>query len=90
MAHVQLGRSYLILENAEEALPVLSKALELDPNFKETHFQLARVYTRLKDEEKRKHHLAIFERLAKEEQEKDRNQKDAGETMREETKPSRD
>jgi hypothetical protein len=54
-----------------EALAVLLKAAELGPNSKMTHYQLAQVYARLKDDDKRKLHLEIFDRLSKEEKEQE-------------------
>ena len=51
----------------QEALSVLLKAEDLNPNSKMTHYQLAQVYGRLNDDAKRKHHLEVFERLTQEE-----------------------
>ena len=69
MAQFQLGKCYLALGDFEKALEALMKAAALDPKAKETHYQLAQVYGRLKRDEKRNHHLAIFEQLTREEKE---------------------
>jgi tetratricopeptide (TPR) repeat protein len=70
MAQFQLGKCYLALGDFEKALEALMKAVALDPKAKETHYQLAQVYGRLKSDEKRNHHLAIFEELTREEKER--------------------
>ena len=69
-AQFQVGKCYLAEGQLEEALRVFSKVAELEPESKITHYQLAQVYARLKNDEKRKHHLAIFEKLNKAENEK--------------------
>ncbi len=70
-AYVEIGRCYRLLGDLEKALAVLLKAVELEPNLKSAHFQLAHVYGALKNTEKRDYHTAIFKRLTKEEAEKE-------------------
>ena len=48
------------------------KALELDPNYKEVHFQLHELYARLGNKAESQQHLQIFERLTREDQNRDR------------------
>src|SRR5437867_7172891 len=68
-AYFQLGKCYAAVGQPKEALEILLKAAELEPNSKMTHYQLAQVYGQLKDNDKRKQHLDIFERLTREEKE---------------------
>jgi Tfp pilus assembly protein PilF len=67
LAHFYLGKCYLALGNLEAALQSLLKAVGLEPSSKQPHFVLAQVYGRLRNEEKRKYHLEVFERLNREE-----------------------
>ena len=69
-ACAELGRCYRLLGEAEKALTVLLRAVELDPSLKSAHFQLAQAYGALKNTEKRDYHMAIVTRLTKEEAEK--------------------
>ena len=66
----QLGKCFLAEGQFQEALGVLLKVVEELPDSKMTHYQLAQVYAHLKNSEKRKYHLAIFEKLTLEEKEK--------------------
>jgi tetratricopeptide (TPR) repeat protein len=66
----QLSKCYLAQGQLQEALGVLLKVVEELPESKMTHYQLAQVYARLRNSEKQKYHLAIFEKLTKEEKEK--------------------
>jgi tetratricopeptide (TPR) repeat protein len=74
LAHFQLGKCYLALGDLQEALKELLKAAELEPSAKSIHYQLSQVYARLNDIEKKKYHLEIFEKLEKQEREKNLNQ----------------
>jgi tetratricopeptide (TPR) repeat protein len=75
-AYVQLGKCYAATGKPQEALTVLLKAKDLNPGSKVTHYQLAQVYGRLNDDTKRKHHLAVFERLTQEEKQKELKKSD--------------
>jgi tetratricopeptide (TPR) repeat protein len=70
LAHFYLGKCYLALGKLEDALQALLRASELDPTSKHPHFVLAQVYARLKNQEKQRYHLAIFEKLNQEEKSK--------------------
>src|SRR5437867_2617020 len=59
----QLSKCYLAQGQLQEALGVLLKVAEEIPESKMTHYQLAQVYARLKNREKQKYHLTMFERL---------------------------
>lgn len=67
-----LGKCYASSENQQRAIEVFKKALEQDPNYKEVHFQLQELYARLGNKEQSREHLRIFERLTREDQNKDR------------------
>ncbi len=56
----------------QRALQVFKKALERDPSYKEVHFQLQELYARLGNKEKSLEHLQVFERLTREDQNRDR------------------
>jgi Tfp pilus assembly protein PilF len=55
-----MGKCYLQKGQLEAALRVLSRAAELEPESKITHYQLAQLYPRLNNDAKRQYHLAIF------------------------------
>ena len=69
-AYFLLGKCLLARGELKPALEALTRAAEIDPNHKQTHYQLSQVYARLNDKEKSQKHLEIFERLTKEDREK--------------------
>jgi tetratricopeptide (TPR) repeat protein len=69
-----LGKCYAGIGEHQRALNVFEKALRQDPNYKEVHFQLHELYARLGNKEESQKHLQIFERLTREDQDKDREQ----------------
>jgi tetratricopeptide (TPR) repeat protein len=71
-AYLLLGKCYRGAEDSPRALEAFSKALELDPNYKEVHYQLYELYARLGEQEKSQAQLRIFEKLIKEGQGKDK------------------
>jgi tetratricopeptide (TPR) repeat protein len=73
-AYWLLGKSYAGIGEHQRALEVFEKALRQDPNYKEVHFQLHELYARLGNKEESQKHLQIFERLTREDQDKDREQ----------------
>jgi tetratricopeptide (TPR) repeat protein len=84
-AYWLLGKCYASTGDQERALQVFKKALEQNPGYKEVHFQLHELYARLGNKVESQEHLQIFERLTREDQNKDRerlqkslqNQKDS-------------
>jgi tetratricopeptide (TPR) repeat protein len=85
-AYWLLGKCWAGTGDSERALQAFKKALEQDPNYKEVHFQLHELYAQLGNKEESQKHLQIFERLTREDHDKDRtqlqeaarNQKDPG------------
>jgi tetratricopeptide (TPR) repeat protein len=73
-AYWLLGKCFASSGNPTRAIEVFKKALEQDPNYKEVHFQLHEVYSRSGHKEQSQEHLRIFERLTRDEQNKDREQ----------------
>jgi tetratricopeptide (TPR) repeat protein len=71
-AYWLLGKSYASSGNQQRAIQVLKKALDQDPNYKEVHFQLHELYARLGNKTESQQHLQIFERLTREDQNRDR------------------
>jgi tetratricopeptide (TPR) repeat protein len=71
-AYWLLGKSYAGSGNQQRAIEVLQKALQQDPNYKEVHFQLHELYARLGNKTESQQHLQIFERLMREDQNRDR------------------
>lgn len=71
-AYLLLGKCYLGMNKLDDALKALSKAEELDPESRMTHYQLSRLYQRLSDPEKQKRHLETFQKLENREREKQR------------------
>jgi predicted Zn-dependent protease len=67
--HLELGKCYLQLGKVQEAQQALLKAVEADPHSPEPHVLLVQVYTRLKDDEKRKSELATIQKLEQESRE---------------------
>jgi len=70
LAQFQLGKCYLVLGDTEHALLAFLKTAELNPSFKEAHYRLAQIYAQRKDDTQRNYHMAIFEKLSKEEKDK--------------------
>jgi tetratricopeptide (TPR) repeat protein len=71
MGYFQLGKCYAAQGKLQDALELLLKAVELDPNEKMAHYQLAQIYTRLNRPDKVRYHMEIFQKLyAQERQEK--------------------
>ena len=68
--HLELGKCYLQLGKVPEARQALSKAVEADPHSPEPHVLLVQVFTRLKDDEKRKFELATIQKLEQESRQK--------------------
>ena len=68
--HLELGKCYLQLGKVQEAQQALSKAVEADPHSPEPHVLLVQVFTRLKDDEKRKSELATIQKLEQESRQK--------------------
>ena len=56
-AYLELGKCYLALGKPEEALQVLLRVTELEPNSKEPHYLMARAYGLLNNDEERKRQL---------------------------------
>lgn len=71
-AYWLLGKAYANSGNQQRAIEVFQKALQQDPNYKEVHFQLHELYTRLGNKTESQRHLQIFERLMREDQNRDR------------------
>ena len=67
-----LGKCYAGLGKSQEALEAFNKALRIDPNYKEVHYQLYGLYGRLGDNEKSQAHLQTFESLTKAGQDNDK------------------
>ena len=65
-AYWLLGKCFASSGNQPRAIEVFKKALELDPNYKEVHFQLHELYARLGNKAESQQHLQIFERLTRE------------------------
>ncbi len=71
-AYWLLGKCYASTGDEQRALEAFKKALEQDPRYKEVHFQLHELYARLGNKEKSLEHLQVFERLTREDQDRDR------------------
>ncbi len=71
-AYWLLGKCYTATGDPQRALAAFKKALEQNPSYKEVHFQLHELYARLGNKEQSQEHLHIFERLTREDQNKDR------------------
>jgi len=65
-----LGKCYAEEGKLQDAVKLLEKAAALEPNDKNVHYQLAQVYTKLKQPAKSKEELRIFQKLYAEEREK--------------------
>ena len=55
--YLQLGKCYATQGKLQDALKLLSKAVELEPKEKMVHYQLAQLYARLDQPDKQRHHL---------------------------------
>jgi len=71
-AYWLLGKSYASAGNQQRAIELFQKALQQDPNYKEVHFQLHELYARLGNKTESQRHLQAFERLMREDQNRDR------------------
>jgi len=71
-AYFLLGKCYAGTGESQRAIETLSKTLELDPSYKEAHFQLYELYSRLGDKVKSQEHLQTFEKLTREGQLRDK------------------
>jgi tetratricopeptide (TPR) repeat protein len=71
-AYWLLGKCYASSGKEESAVEVFKKALELDPKYKEVHFQLHELYGRVGNKAQSQAHLQTFERLTQEAQKRDR------------------
>ncbi len=60
LAHLELGRVYVQVEEFEKARVELEKALELEPDFYEADYLLGRLFHRLGDEEQSRKQLQLF------------------------------
>jgi len=63
---LELGKCYLRLGKLPEAEKALTAAAEADPQSSAPHVLLVQVYTRLKDEDKRKAEMALIQKLEQE------------------------
>jgi tetratricopeptide (TPR) repeat protein len=63
--HLNLGKTLEKLNRNQEAVPALLTALRLDPNLAEAHYQLARVYQKLRLTEDSHREFAAAQRLQK-------------------------
>jgi tetratricopeptide (TPR) repeat protein len=73
-AYWLLGKCYTSGNDYQRALQAFEKALEQNPNYKEVHFQLHELYAKMGNKEESKRYLESFERLNREDQNKDREQ----------------
>jgi tetratricopeptide (TPR) repeat protein len=78
-SYPELTRAYWLLGkclgnsgNQQRAIEVFKRALELDPRYKEVHFQLHELYARIGSKAESLQHLQTFERLTREDQNRDR------------------
>ncbi|HXJ94377.1 MAG TPA: tetratricopeptide repeat protein [Terriglobia bacterium] len=71
-AYFLLGKCYAGTGNPQASLKAFDKALALDPNSKDVHYQLYELYARLGEKTESQKHLALFEQLTKQGQENDR------------------
>ncbi len=60
-AHYGLGRVLAAQGDSRRALPHLTRAVELAPNFGAAHYELAILYRDVEDEEKSRPHLQLYE-----------------------------
>jgi tetratricopeptide (TPR) repeat protein len=69
-AYFILGKCYVGTGNLQRALEVYKKAIDLDPGYKEVHYQLSELYKRLGDKDKSEAELQVFQKLVRQGQEK--------------------
>ena len=69
MGYFLLAKCYAQQGKLQEAVKLLEKASELDPSDKNVHYQLAQIYQKLKQPDKAREHLQIFQKLYAEERE---------------------
>jgi tetratricopeptide (TPR) repeat protein len=65
-AQLELGKCYLRLGKLPEAQKALTSAADADPRSPAPHVLLVQVYTRLKDDDKRKAEMALIQKLEQE------------------------
>src|SRR5205809_396611 len=70
-AYFLLGKCYAGTGEDQRALEAFNKALQLNPNYKEAHYQLYGLYAHLGDKKNSAAQLRIFEELIKKGQEED-------------------
>lgn len=70
MGYLDLGKCYAAQGKLQEAVKMLEKAAELDPHEKQAPYQLAQLYTRLKQPDKARQQMEIFQKLYAQEREK--------------------
>ena len=68
-AYFMLGKCYALQGRLTDAVKLLEKAAELEHNDKNVHYQLAQIYTRLKQSDKSQYHMEIFRKLYAQERE---------------------
>jgi tetratricopeptide (TPR) repeat protein len=71
-AYWLLGKCHAATGNVQRAVEAYNKALEQNPRYKEVHFQLHELYARQGKKTESQDHLEMFERLTREDQNKDR------------------
>jgi tetratricopeptide (TPR) repeat protein len=78
-AYPKMTKAYFLLAkchagtgDSERALELYKRALDLDPDYKEVHYQLYALYARLGDKQKSQAELRIFEKLTRENDERDK------------------
>ncbi|HEV2383338.1 MAG TPA: tetratricopeptide repeat protein [Terriglobia bacterium] len=81
MAYYELGKCYVEQNRLQDALKVLLKAVALDADEKSTHYQLAQLYARLKQPDKSREEMAVFQKLYAQEREKKGREKVAEDSL---------
>ena len=64
-----LGKCYAAQGRMDDAVKLLEKAAELDPKDKNVHYQLGQIYMRIKQPEKSRQQMDLFEKLYAQERE---------------------
>jgi len=64
-----LGKCYAAQGRLDDAVKLLEKAAELDPKDKNVHYQLGQIYMRIKQPEKSRQQMDLFEKLYAQERE---------------------
>ena len=75
MAYYELGKCYADEGRLQDALKILLQAAALDGDDKSTHYQLGQLYARLKQPDKSRAEMAIFQKLYAQEREKKRRER---------------